>query len=85
VSEIYPPPASLTVPESGHPKGELRMGLAHVYNFCGSTTENTQGNDPVQEFMVAGLVDLLWGQLCQSAPLPQRTSSRFRSQLLVAH
>ena len=44
---------SLTIPESGHPKGELRMELAHIYNLCESVTENAQGNDPVQEFMIA--------------------------------
>jgi hypothetical protein len=32
------------------------MGLTYVHDLCRSVTENTQGNDPVQEFIeISGL------------------------------
>ena len=58
---------NILVPNSRDAEGELRMRLAHVDDLRRAISDDTEGDDPVQELVVTRLLDRLRTELCQRA------------------
>ena len=57
------------LPDSSYPVGKLVIGFSHVHDLRRPVAENAQGDDPVQQLVVPGLLEIFGFDLSQLAAL----------------